>query len=135
MTFFKARLSRAQTVTPAAGGMIDKAKVKVRFNKSFSKATVNLNISGDANVFAAHFHCGAPGVEGDVAVDILLNFDGDETYSGTITNDDIIAGDCTLITNLVTLAHEMRIGEVYANIHTDENPSGEMRGQLIEFED
>ena len=132
LRLFESKMSREQTVTPGVGGLIENATVSVKFNKAFSKARVKMNIRGGTNVFAAHFHCGAAGTEGPVAVDILLNFDGQNT-DANITNADI-SSDCDGINNLISLAYAMRLGLIYAAVHTTENPPNEVRGQMIEAE-
>ncbi len=127
---FKATLSRAQTVPLESGGLIGDAEVKISFNEAFSAAEFEFKANGGANAVAAHFHCGGPGENGPPAISIFDGFDG-EKASGTLTNADILNFGCE-ITNLVSLAFAMRDGLVYANVHTIDNPPGEVRGQVLE---
>ena len=128
---FKSTLSRAQTSPEVTGGLIQDAKVKVSFNDAFSEAKFELKIRGGDNAAAAHFHCGGPSENGPPAISIFGGFDGERAI-GTLTNADILDLGCDSIVNLVSLAFAMRDGQVYANVHTSDNPHGEVRGQLLE---
>ncbi len=86
------------------------------------------------NVTAAHLHLGAEGENGPVVVDLLAN--GDLTNRGRrvklikaeITRDALtgpLAGQ-----PLDALSAAIQEGNVYINIHTEQNPAGELRGQL-----
>lgn len=71
-------------------------------------------------VTLAHFHRGAAGVAGPVAVDIfgsLEEADGNITLEGVweVTEDDVA---------------DLLNGDIYINLHTAEHPAGEIRGQL-----
>ncbi len=65
-----------------------------------------------------------------------LIFDG-EKASGTLTNADVHANTCFLaigqaVNNIASLALAMRAGLIYTNVHTFDNPNGEVRGQMLE---
>lgn len=79
------------------------------------------------NVFAAHFHLGAPGVNGPVVK--TLNFDFESgTAVGTWTPNDTEPISPTLVRQLFK-------GNIYVNVHTEQFPSGEIRGQVLQVED
>jgi hypothetical protein len=78
------------------------------------------DLSGE--VTAMHFHEGAPGVAGPVVIDITdsieVNTEGSLAAAGVISvTDEIVSA--------------LRAGNVYVNLHTALNPSGEVRGQVI----
>ncbi|HEY3385345.1 MAG TPA: CHRD domain-containing protein [Saprospiraceae bacterium] len=77
------------------------------------------SLSGSAN--DAHFHLAAPGVNGPVAIDISDDIDD---------SNRLISGTQPL--NLDILNNFLS-GGYYINIHTDENPGGEIRGQVYRF--
>lgn len=144
---FKATLSGAQEVVLdeaenlIAGGTDTAAqgRIRARFDRAFSQLRVNLRIRNLAgNFIAAHFHCGRPGENGPVAFGLVgpgpLVFDG-MRIEGTLTNLDYTGADCAEIigrpvNNLASLAFAMRDGLVYANVHSDLFPAGEIRGQM-----
>jgi len=80
---------------------------------------VATNLSGAATLL--HLHNGATGVAGPVEVDLFgligQNSGGTTTAQGTVA---ITQAQLTL----------MRNGGMYFNLHTDLNPSGEVRGQV-----
>jgi hypothetical protein len=149
---FEASLSGAQEVVVDDGGAVvpggtdtDAAgRIKVRFAGPFTDVTVNLTVDGLTGTFAAaHFHCGRPGENGPVVFGLVnpgpLQFDG-RRISGTLTNADFTGADCLPVigrpvNNLVALAFAMRDGLIYANVHSDIFPAGEIRGQMRERED
>jgi hypothetical protein len=92
-------------------------------------------------VAGAHFHCGQAGVNGPVAFGILnpgpLLEVGEHTRV-TLTNQAFTGEDCASVVgrpvnNIAALAFAMRDGLVYVNLHTPTEPTGEVRGQLVEF--
>jgi len=79
------------------------------------------------NAIAAHFHNAAVGVDGGVVVDI----EAEDLFGGT---DGIgqIAGSFSGGTTLSqALADELLAGRFYINIHTGNNPGGEIRSQVL----
>lgn len=68
---------------------------------------------------AAHFHEGAPGVAGPVEVPIFTTEMGAEgEHMGNATIDDMQIS-------------ELLAGNWYINVHTEANPPGEIRGQVL----
>ncbi len=95
------------------------------------------------DVTQAHIHLGAPDENGPV-IAFLLKFADSVTgpeedavtprgalvEQGTITADDVIALD-GFDGSLESLIAEMDAGNTYVNVHTVENPAGEVRGQIV----
>jgi len=149
---FQAALSGAQEVVldeeenlvPGGTDTDGTGKVDARFDKAFTKLRVNLRVKDLTGSFtAAHFHCGRPGQNGPVAFGMVgpgpLEFDG-RRIRGTLTNLDYTGADCIEVVgrpvnNLVSLAFAMRDGLIYANVHTDIFPAGEIRGQMLGKDD
>lgn len=112
------------------------------------QATFKLNKAGDAidyklivsnieNVLMAHIHNAPAGTNGGVVVWLYPaspppqliegRFDG-VLAEGTITEDNFVgslAGQ-----SLDDLLELMNSGETYVNVHTTQNPAGEIRGQI-----
>ena len=77
------------------------------------------SLSGPAN--DAHFHLAAPGVNGPVAIDISDDIND---------TDRLISGTQTLTLDIF---NNLLSGAYYVNVHTDENPGGEIRGQVYRY--
>ena len=133
---FAATLSGAQevpeVVTPATG------KIKAKFDKGFTKVTIDLKIENLLGSFAAaHFHCARPGANSSVVLGLIpgpLSFDG-KRIRGTLTNANFSGFDCSTtierpVNNIVSLALAMQDGLIYVNVHSDFSASGEIRGQM-----
>jgi len=86
--------------------------------------------SGTSN---AHFHVGGPGVSGPTVVNIA--------FPASISNDFRLTGSATA-TNLNSrpeqgvrswedFGQSLLGGQIYINVHSANNPGGEVRGQVI----
>lgn len=137
---FSAELSREQEVPAPGPGNITEAQVEAEFDDALTEVSVKLRVEGGTNVKAAHFHCARAGVAGPVVFGLFspgpLVFDG-ERAEGTLTNANFSGVDCVPhigrpVSNIAALALAMRDGLIYANVHTTDNPSGEVRGQMLE---
>ncbi len=135
----RADLSTAQE-TSVGPGFIESANITAKFNSDLSAVTVKLKVKGGGSVAGAHFHCARPGTNGPLPFGLFgpgpLTFDGAEA-KGTLTNADYTGADCTgfigrPVTNIAALAFAMRDGLIYINVHTVENPGGEVRGQMLD---
>lgn len=114
-------LSSAITVPPATGA--DSASGEASFAVDTETGTIAGNAtvrgtSGPATV--AHIHLGGVGEAGDVVVGLEGNDDGTiwSVPEGSILDADSIAA--------------FQAGNLYVNVHTELNPSGEVRGQLVD---
>lgn len=93
------------------------------------------NFGKSIKLTAAHIHCGAKGVAGDVAVTLYggapVTPKGNFT-SGTITASTSFTGASCGVTSLATLLEKMRAvpSQLYVNIHSTTHPGGEIRGQV-----
>jgi len=86
------------------------------------------------NVTAAHIHSGKTGANGPILVTLFKTespsskpINGILT-SGNLTNADLegpMAGK-----TLIDLTKAMELGETYVNVHSEEVPNGEIRGQI-----
>jgi hypothetical protein len=87
------------------------------------------------NVFAAHIHCGAVGVNGPVGVTLFFvpppnlgRVDG-ILAEDTITEPDL--GNACGWETLADVVAAIESGDTYVNVHTNPGtPSGEIRGQI-----
>ncbi len=135
---FEADLSGAQVVPEVT--TVTTAKIKVKFDDALTEVEVELKIKDGFGITRAHFHCARAGVNGPVPIGLFapgpLGFD-DTGAEGTLTNDDFLGTDCVgpierPVNNIAALAFAMRDGLIYAQVHNITNPSGEVRGQLLE---
>jgi hypothetical protein len=93
-----------------------------------------VNVMGIQNVTAAHIHAGQMGQNGDIVVTLCKaetctsDEGGTLSLMGTFDSTDLegsMAGQ-----RIETLATEMTNGATYVNVHTQQNPNGEIRGQI-----
>jgi len=139
---FAAKLSTAQELPAPAPGLIERAVVKADFDLELGSVRVHLVVRDGSHVVAAHFHCALPGENGPVAFGLFspgpLAFGGVQAR-GTLTNENFTGTDCVPnigrpVNTIAALAFAMREGLIYANVHTTDNPPGEVRGQMLQVE-
>jgi len=125
------RFSFAADSSSAQAGVVSDATgdVTLEFSNDLSSATYTVNAVNTGTITAAHFHCAAAGTDGPPAVAIEIGM------TTTITNADIlpVVGNnvCGVtINNIASLLNATLQGVIYANIHTDLFPAGELRGQI-----
>jgi hypothetical protein len=87
-----------------------------------------VNVANIEDVTASHIHIAEEGVNGPVAVTLFSGVP-EGRIQGTLAEGDITAADVTLGTFEELLAR-IRAGSAYVNVHTIENPPGEIRGQI-----
>lgn len=116
------------------------ARVVVFFDHGFTRAHVRVEVKGEPQGVAAHFHCGRAGTNGPVAVNLLApGAMLTDSLRVTVTNDAFNPlADCLTpvgrpVNNVAALALAMRDGLVYFNLHSPSFPGGEIRGQMLEF--
>lgn len=92
--------------------------VTATFDSDSKKLTWKGSYSGlSGPATAAHFHTGEAGKNGGVAVPIFAGAAAKSPFEGSATLTDAQVAD-------------LLAGKLYANIHTDANKGGEIRGQL-----
>ena len=139
---FVATLSGDQEVPPRDTQAVGVATFKLRDDGT--ALAFKVNVANLDNVFAAHIHCGDPGVNGPV---VQLLFAG--PTAGGRTQGVLSAGTfdpdgltCTFGTTTVPLIDAMRAELTYTNVHTNDGdatpnegagdfPGGEIRGQNL----
>ena len=78
------------------------------------------NLSGPAT--AMHFHEALPGTPGPIVLDLGNSFEVNENGVLSASGSEAVTSD---------FVEALRAGDIYLNIHTALNPTGEIRGQLI----
>lgn len=139
---FVATLSGAQEVPARDTQARGVATFKLREDGAALRFKVNVaNIN---NVFAAHIHCGAVGVNGPIGVTLFMGAPAGGAVNGTLAEGTITAPDAGNGCNWVDLAAvlaAMASGATYVNVHTNDGvppidtgpgdfPGGEIRGQI-----
>ncbi len=123
---FMAKLSGQEEVPPTdsqATGMAE-------FTVMGDNVEYTVNASNIEAVTAGHIHNGTQGENGPVVVTLFTNDSptNEVSETGSITADKLegpMAGK-----ELTDLATAMTNGETYVNVHTEQNPDGEIRGQI-----
>lgn len=139
MLFFRARLKGGNEVPPVDTNAFGFAKFAA--NKNRTKIKFALEVENIKNFVQAHIHFGKRGQIGPVIVflfgadlETLEEQNGITTrrgvVTGIITNDDIVENDVGIET-VEDLLKLMEKELTYVNAHTEQNPSGEIRGQIV----
>jgi CHRD domain len=96
------------------------------------------------NVFAAHIHCGEPGVNGPVGVTLFMDDPGGGRVFGVLAAGRVTAPDpgneCDWV-DVGDVIAAIEAGNAYVNVHTNDGvdppdtgpgdfPGGEIRGQI-----
>jgi hypothetical protein len=81
---------------------------------------------------AGHFHVGGPGVAGPIVIDLAPpGVTDDFSLSGTVSASALQPRLDRGIRNFDDFIQALVGGQIYVNMHSTANPSGEIRGQLI----
>ena len=144
---FKALLNGDNEAPPVGPVVTDTTgKFEIEFNEDFSEAEFRLKVRDGIRVTQAHIHCAPEGVNGPI-VAFLAGFhsngwdvDGRWIDDASITDANIIPPNVNstcpdMIENLEDLKNAGLNENLYANVHTQANPGGEVRGQLMGEED
>src|SRR5215212_1957686 len=94
-----------------------------------------VNVTDIENVTAAHIHSGQVGENGPIVITLLK----EDTPTTAMTTGVLSEGNITatnlegpmagqLLSNLISA---MRNEQTYVNVHTQQNPNGEIRGQIL----
>ena len=92
-----------------------------------------LNVTNLDNIKAAHIHSGEFGQNGDIVVTLFQSATPTDVMNGTLAEGKVATGDLQgplkgkTINDLVQLINNT---QTYVNIHTEQYPNGEIRGQI-----
>jgi hypothetical protein len=92
-----------------------------------------VNVTGIQDATQGHIHSGVEGENGPIVV-TLFNFDSPQSEvfeKGNITASNL-EGPMQGKT-IPDLIAAMKNGSTYVNVHTEQNPNGETRGQLVDI--
>ncbi|HSJ60978.1 MAG TPA: CHRD domain-containing protein [Jiangellaceae bacterium] len=138
-------LSTAEEVPTPVFDSIDRnpqGEAVIRLSQE-GELTYRLNVANIENVLMAHIHIAPPGSAGPIVVWLYPNdpplaprlisgFSNGPLTTGTITDADLtgpLAGG-----TVEDLLAQVRAGNAYVNVHTDQNRPGEIRGQIQHHE-
>jgi hypothetical protein len=139
---FVAKLSGDEEVPARDTRAVGVAKFKL--SDDGTALQFKVNVANIENVFAAHIHCGAVGVNGPVGVTLFAGAPASGRVNGTLAEGTITAPDpgngCGWA-DLAAVLAAINSGSTYVNVHTNDGvappntgpgdfPGGEIRGQI-----
>lgn len=133
---YDAILSGENEVPPVESSATGKAEFTPPVNETIK---YRINITGISAATGAHIYSGQAGENGEVIADLMTDTtkNRDTSYGMTIRgnlSDSSLKGPMQGKT-LADLVTAMDSGQTYVNIHTSQNPDGEIRGQVINTEE
>lgn len=130
---FNANLTGIEEVPPT--NIISTGKAQFKVDSQTNNTSFTLSVENLEGITAAHIHNGTKGLNGPVIVTLFKSpspssEDSDSlSINGTIANDNLegpLAGK--QVTDLINL---MNNKSSYVNVHTEQNPLGAIRGQIV----
>jgi hypothetical protein len=106
---------------------------KFKLNKAGDELGYKLIVANIEAVLGAHIHMAPPGENGGIVVFLFGDpFTDPVTVNGTLAEGTITASDVVgpNAGNFETLIEAMKAENTYVQVHTSENPPGEIRGQI-----
>ena len=92
-----------------------------------------VNVTGIEGITQGHIHSAAEGENGQIVV-TLFNFESPQ--SAVLENGTFAASNLEgpmQGKTMPDLIAAMKNGSTYVNVHTEQNPNGEVRGQLVDI--
>ena len=128
---FTAKLSGANevpSITSAASGM-----AAFDLNAAGTQMKYTLNVTNINHVIAAHIHMGSSTANGPIVVNLFIPSKATGKVDGTLAQSSI--NSTSLIgplkgKQMTDLLKLINGGQAYVNVHTTQNPPGEVRGQM-----
>lgn len=129
---FRTDLSGDNEVPPVETGASGEAHFTLTDHGEGLHIHYELHIQGLEHPAAAHIHLGGPDENGPVVVGLYETDDPQPCARGLLAEGTIRGGLVGPLEGeaLDVLADEMDGGSTYVNVHTEENPEGEIRGQI-----
>jgi hypothetical protein len=128
-------LSGGQEVPSVTSTVTGTATIELLSDGTIAYSVSLLNPSGVAllGMAGAHLHCAASGADGPLVAFLAQPVTGGVLttpvdFSGSLNATDIVDPTCGATIEL--LYGSIRAGRVYINVHSTQNPDGEVRGQI-----
>jgi hypothetical protein len=129
---FTALLSGANEVPGIPSGAGGTATVSL--NTATQTVTYRVDVFNmPSGTTQAHFHAAGPGVAGPVVVNftVVQNISNDFAITGTATASDLVPRPAQGIGSWDDFVQALTLGQIYVNVHSQVNPGGEIRGQVL----
>lgn len=128
---FDVGLSGNQEVPPVTTSASGTAVVEL--NREQTEIKVTLNTSGLQNVTAAHIHVGPAGQNGPIIFTLYSQADGafPNPLVKELTSTNLQPQPGAGINDFADAVNALLSGNTYLNVHTQANPTGEIRGQIV----
>lgn len=117
-----------------------RGQATLRLDAEAEALDYRLIVANIENVTQSHIHCGLPGVAGPVVAFLFGFVDGGVSVDGILAEGTVTAADVIVrpsseacpggVANFDELIAHMHAGTAYVNVHTVQNPPGEIRGQI-----
>jgi hypothetical protein len=128
---FAAKLSGSSEVPPITSKSSGVATFDL--NAAGTQMKYTLNVANIDKVIAAHIHMGTSTANGPIVVNLFIPSGPTGKVSGTLAQSSI--NSSSLIgplqgKQMPDLLKLINTGNAYVNVHTSQNPPGEVRGQI-----
>src|SRR2546428_3787877 len=128
---FSAKLSGGNEVPPVTSKASGIATFDL--NAAGTQMKYTLNVTNIDKVIAAHIHMGKSTVNGPIVVNLFIPSGPTGKVNGTLAQSSI--NSTSLIgplkgKQMPDLIKLINTGNAYVNVHTSQNPPGEVRGQV-----
>lgn len=128
---FTAKLSGSSEVPPITSKSSGAATFDL--NAADTQMKYTLNVTDIDHVIAAHIHMGKSTENGPIVVNLFIPAKATGKVSGTLAQSSI--NSTSLIgplkgKQMPDLISIMKNGQAYVNVHTAQNPPGEVRGTI-----
>lgn len=126
---FRAHLAGRNEVPPVETDA--QGQAKFRLDRTGNAMHYRVNVANIEDVIGAHVHMAPPGQNGGILAFLFgepfVQPEEAVTVNGTLVEGTLTPGD---VGDFDGLVGPMRKGMTYVNVHTLENGSGEIRGQI-----
>ena len=129
---FTATLSGGNEVPPVNTGSAGSATVSLNATTGVVTYRVEVYNMPVGTTFG-HFHAGAAGTAGPTVVNFTIEtgISNDYAITGTASATDLTLRVAQGIGSWEDFQQALLLGNIYVNIHSTNNPGGEIRGQLV----
>ncbi len=131
-TNFTATLHGGNEVPGVSTGAAGTATVT--YNSATGEVTYRVEVYNmPVGTTAAHFHVGAAGVAGPVVVNMTVStgISNDFAITGTASSSSLVPRAAQGIGSWDDFVQALLLGNIYVNVHSTNNPGGELRGQVV----